>query len=298
MSFTARFALVLAAGIAGAVVFAPLAAVGLSAAGWRFPFPRIFDRTVMATLLIAMIWAARDLNLASLLSRGFKHPAAPSIVRALRGFIVAICAIAILFALALVVSGNGNGSGVGDRAAAVALIPKYFLSAIVIAIIEEGFFRAFILGGMKGDFGNRVALILSAAIYAVAHLVRSPARFYVTGYEPAAGFVTLAHSIDQFTDPAIAIPMLIGLFLLGIVLGEAYILTSSVYFSIGLHSGFVLGAKLWPKIILDRATIPWWIAGGGAIPLIGGAAAWAIAIVVLAMLRPISGAPRTAPHWK
>ncbi len=295
MSFTARFALVLAAGIAGAVVLASLAAVGLSAAGWRFPFPRIFDRTVMATLLIAMIWAARDLNLASLLSRGFKHPAAPSIVRALRGFIVAICAIAILFALALAVSGNGNGSGIGDRGAAVALIPKYFLSAIVIAIIEEGFFRAFILGGMKGDFGNRVALILSAAIYAVAHLVRSPARFYVTGYEPAAGFVTLAHSIDQFTDPAIAIPMLIGLFLLGIVLGEAYILTSSVYFSIGLHSGFVLGAKLWPKIILDRATIPWWIAGGGAIPLIGGAAAWAIAIVVLAMLRPIAGAPEPRP---
>jgi len=294
MSFTARFALVLVAGIVGAIVLAPLAAVGLSAAGWRFPFPRIFDRTVMATLLIAMIWAARDLNLGSLLCRGFSHPAAPSIVRAIRGLVVAICAIVILFALALAVSGSGIGSGIGDRGAAALLIPKYFLSAIVIAIIEEGFFRAFLLGGMKGDFGKRVALISSAAIYAVAHLIRSPARFYVTAYEPAAGLITLAHSIDQFTDPAIAIPTLIGLFLLGIVLGEAYILTGSVYFSIGLHSGFVLGAKMWPKIILDRATIPWWIAGGGAIPLIGGAAAWAIAIAVLLMLRPIAGARRTA----
>ncbi len=246
----------------------------------------------MATLLIAMIWAARDLNLGSLMSHGFRHPAAPSIVRAIRGLIVAICAIAILFALAL--AAGGNGSGTGDRGAAAALIPKYFLSAIVIAIIEEGFFRAFLLGGMKGDFGKRVALISSAAIYAVAHLIRSPAHFYVTAYEPAAGLITLAHSIDQFTDPAIAIPTLIGLFLLGIVLGEAYILTGSVYFSIGLHSGFVLGAKMWPKIILDRATIPWWIAGGGAIPLIGGAAAWAIAIAVLLMLRPIAGAQRTA----
>ena len=82
--------------------------------------------------------------------------------------------------------------------------------------------------------------------------------------------MTLAHSVDQFTNPAIAIPTLIGLFLLGIVLGEAYILTGSVYFSIGLHCGFVLGAKMWPKIILNRAAIPWWIAGGGAIPLIGG----------------------------
>ena len=293
MSFTARFALVLVAGVVAAIVLAPLAAVGLSAAGWRFPFPRIFDRTVMATLLIAMIWAARDLNLASLLSRGFRHPATPSIVRAIRGLVVAICAIAILFALAL--AAGGSGIGIVDHGAAAALIPKYFLSAIAIAIIEEGFFRAFLLGGMKAGFGTRVALIASAAIYAVAHLVRSPARFYVTGYEPAAGLITLAHSIDQFTDPAIAIPTLIGLFLLGIVLGEAYILTGSVYFSIGLHSGFVLGAKLWPKIILDRAMLPWWVAGGGAIPLIGGAAAWAIAVAILMMLRPISGAPRTPP---
>ena len=292
-SFTARFALLLVAGIVAAIIFAPLAAVAVVHAGWRYPFPRIFDRTVMATLLIAMLFAARDLNLASLMSRGFRHPAAPSIARAIRGFVVAMIAIAILFGLALAV----GGGGIGDHEAAAALIPKYFLSAIAIAFIEEAFFRAFLLRGMTGDFGNRVALIASAAIYAIAHLVRSPARFYVTGYEPAAGLITLAHSIDQFADPAIAIPTLIGLFLLGIVLGEAYILTGSVYFSIGLHCGFVLGAKMWPKIILNRAAVPWWVAGGGAIPLIGGAAAWVIAIGILAALRQITGAKNGSPDY-
>jgi membrane protease YdiL (CAAX protease family) len=292
-SFTARFAIVLVAGIVAAIIFAPLAAVAVSAAGWHYPFPRIWDRTVMATLLVAMLFAARDLNLVSLLSRGFRHPPGPSIARAIRGFVVAMIAIAILFGLALGV----GGGGVGNHGAAVALIPKYFLSAIAIAFIEEAFFRAFLLGGMASDFGNRVALIASATIYAIAHLVRSPARFYVTGYEPAAGLMTLAHSLDQFSDPAIAIPTLIGLFLLGIVLGEAYILTGSVYFSIGLHCGFVLGAKMWPKIILNRAAIPWWIAGGGAIPLIGGAAAWVIAIAIFATLRTIAGAPRTSSDY-
>jgi membrane protease YdiL (CAAX protease family) len=289
-SFTGRFVLVLAAGIVAAIIFAPLAAVAVSAAGWHFPFPRIFDRTVMATLLIAMLFAARDLNLVSLLSRGFTHPAGPSIARAIRGFVVAMLAIAILFGLALTV----GGGGVGDHEAAVGLIPKYFLSAIVIAFIEEAFFRAFLLGGMKADFGNRVALIASAAVYAVAHLVRSPARFYVTGYEPTAGLLTIGHSVDQFTNPAVAIPTLIGLFLLGIVLGEAYLLTGSVYFSIGLHCGFVLGAKLWPKMILNRVAIPWWIAGGGAIPLIGGAAAWVVAIAIFAALRPVTGVQKAS----
>jgi membrane protease YdiL (CAAX protease family) len=277
--------IVLAAGLVAAIIVAPIVAVAVTAAGWRYPFPRIFDRTVMVTLLIAMLFAARDLNLGSLLSRGFKHPLAPSVARAIRGFVVAMCAIAILFALALAV----GGAGVGNHTAAAALIPKYLLSAIAIAIIEEAFFRAFLLGGMMEDFGNRVALIASAAIYALAHLVRSPARYYVSGYEPAAGLFNLAHSVDQFSNPAIAIPTLIGLFLLGLVLGEAYILTGSVYFSMGLHCGFVLGSKLWPKIILNRAAISWWIAGGGAIPLIGGAAAWVIAIVILATLGSITG---------
>ena len=117
MSFTARFALVLAAGIVAAIVLAPLAAVAVAAAGWRFPFPRIFDRTVMATLLIAMLFSARDLNLASLLSRGFRHTAAPSIARAIRGFVVAMCALAILFALALAVGGGGVGDHVSGRSA-------------------------------------------------------------------------------------------------------------------------------------------------------------------------------------
>jgi membrane protease YdiL (CAAX protease family) len=292
-SFTARFALVLLAGIAAAIILAPLAAVAVSAAGWHYPFPRIFDRTVMVSMLIVMLFAARDLNLVPLLRRGFIHPARPSLMRAIRGFVVAMIAIAILFGLAFVV----GGGGIGDRAAAAALVPKYFLSAIAIAFIEEAFFRAFLLRGMSNDFGNRVALVASAAIYAVAHLVRSPARFYVTGYTPTAGLMTLAHSVDQFSTPAIAIPTLIGLFLLGIVLGEAYILTGSVYFSIGLHCGFVLGAKLWPKIFLNRAAIPWWIAGGGAIPLIAGPTAWLIAIAIFATLRPITGAQRTSPDY-
>jgi membrane protease YdiL (CAAX protease family) len=292
-SFTARFALALIVGIVAAIIVAPLAAVAVSAMGWRFPFPRIFDRTVMASLLIVMLFAARDLDFVPLLRRGFKHPVAPSIVRAIRGFVVAMLAIAILFGLALAV----GGVGVGDHVAAAVRIPKYFLSAIAIAFIEEAFFRAFLLGGMRNDFGERVALIVSAAIYAVAHLVRSPARFYVTGYEPAAGLMTLAHSVDQFATPGIAIPTLIGLFLLGIVLGEAYILTGSVYFSIGLHCGFVLGAKMWPKIILNRVAIPWWIAGGGAIPLIAAPTAWVIAIAIFVMLRPISGAQKTSSDY-
>ena len=239
----------------------------------------------MMTLFRAMLLAARDLQLCALLARGFRHPAKESSLRLLRGLAVSFCAIALLFALAL----TAGGSGTATLGAVASRIPGYILSAIAIAIIEEGFFRAFLLGGMRTDFGNMGALLASSAFYAIAHLVRSPAHFYVTHYEPTAGLMNLAHSMDQLSHPASAIPTLIGLFLLGIVLGEAYLLTGSVYFSIGLHCGFVLGAKLWPKIILNHTTQPWWIAGPGPVPLISAPTAWAIAILILISLRPLTG---------
>jgi membrane protease YdiL (CAAX protease family) len=284
MSFTTKFALAFAAGLIGAVIVAPIAAVAVASAGWRYPFPRIFDRTVMATLLLAMLLAARQLKFVALLKDGFVHPVRESSARLICGLIVAFCALAILFALAL----QAGGSGLGGFGAVESRIPGYILSAIAIAIIEEGFFRAFLLGGMRDDFGDRGALLASAAIYSVAHLVRSPAHFYATRYEPAAGIVTLAHSVDQLSHPATAIPTLIGLFLLGIVLGKAFLVTKSVYFSMGLHCGFVLGAKLWPKIVAGHG-LPWWIAGTGPIPLIGGAAAWVLAIIILLLIRPLTG---------
>jgi membrane protease YdiL (CAAX protease family) len=288
-SFTARLALAVVAGLLAAIVIAPIVAPLVQGAGWTFPFPRIFDRVVMATLLIAFLLTANHLNFLRLLSDGFRAPA-KNWTNALRGLAVSLCAIALLYALAAVVSGRG----LRDIGTVAPRIPKYFLSAIVIATIEEAFFRAFLLAGMKSDFGARGALLVSSAIYALTHLVRSPARFFVTGYQPMAGLATLTHSLDQFTDPAVAIPALVGLFLLGIVLGEAFLLTGTVYLSIGLHAGFVLGAKLWPKIILGRAAMPWWIAGGGAVPLIGGAAAWIVAAIIFILLKPLSGTRRPA----
>ena len=42
--------------------------------------------------------------------------------------------------------------------------------------------------------------------------------------------------------------MVLGLFLLGLALGEAFIRTRQVYLSIGLHAGLVIGAKCWAQL--------------------------------------------------
>ena len=124
----------------------------------------------------------------------------------------------------------------------------------------------------------------SSALYAVAHLVRSPKHYYLTGFHASAGLGDLAASAAQLGHPIAAAPMLLGLFLLGMVLGEAFLLTGTVWFSVGMHAGFVLGAKTWPLIGNRGAPASRWIAGAGPVPLIAAPAAWLIAFALLALL--------------
>ena len=284
MPFTLRLvlALILAAALAAAI--APFAAVALASAGYRFPFPRIFDRTVMVTVAAMMGLWARELRVMTLLRRGFANPARNS--RAIfRGLLVAAAVIAVLLALGAL-SGARNEVRTG---AALARLPKYLAGAVAIAIIEEGFFRAFLLGGMVEDFGRTGALVISSAIYALAHLVRSPARFYLYRFDTSAGVHNLYASVSQLAHPVAALPALVGLFLLGLVLGEAFLATGRVYFSMGLHAGLVIGSKLWPYSEAPGLAPPHWIAGYGRPALISGMAAWVMALAILVFVPRLTG---------
>jgi membrane protease YdiL (CAAX protease family) len=284
MPFTLRLAIALLIAAVAAAVVAPFAASALAADGYRFPFPRIFDRTLMLTLAVILMLWARQLGVARLLRRGFARPL-DNFGATLRGLLVAAVVIAILLAL-----GAAFGGRVNMRTGEVlARLPKYVAGAILIAIIEEGFFRAFLLGGMIEDFGRSAALVISAAVYALAHLVRSPARFYLTRLDAAAGFYNLYASLAQLAHPAGALPALFGLFLLGLVLGEAFLVTGNVYFSAGLHAGLVLGSKLWPYSSAPRIALPHWIVGYNRPALISGAAAWVMALVMLALVPRLTG---------
>jgi membrane protease YdiL (CAAX protease family) len=256
------------------VAIAPAAAIALAARGLRFPFPRIFDRTVMVTLFATLLLFARRLKLLALLRQGF-NSARIGVWQAATGLALAGAATAALFALAAIAGGAIQGSMIASSAL------RYLPAAVLIAVIEEGFFRAFLLAGIEGEFGSFRALLTSSAVFAIVHVVRSPARFYLTRFEPIAGAENVAAYAERMMHPEVG-PPLLGLFLLGLVLGEAFILTRRAYCSLGLHIGFVLGAKTWRLAASDA--IPRWLAGPGAVPLLAAPAAWAISAIMLMVL--------------
>src|ERR1700676_2200112 len=140
MSFTLRLTMVLVASVVVAAILSPLAAAAVAAMGFHFPFPRIFDRTVMVVVAIALLSHARALRVMPLLRSGFDHPMR-NLPRATRGFLISIVAIAVLVYLAAAMGAHANETSAGIWR----LMPKYFLAAMFIAIFEEGFFRAILL---------------------------------------------------------------------------------------------------------------------------------------------------------
>jgi membrane protease YdiL (CAAX protease family) len=257
-----------------AAMIAPVVAGGLWKGGFRFPFARIFDRTVMLMFFAALFLLARRLKIVALLRQGFCHPER-GMGQALSGLVLADAAIAVLFALAAVAGAHIHGSMI------IPAVIRYFPAAVLIAVIEEAFFRAFLLAGIRREFGVLGALFASSAVYAIAHVMRSPAHFYLKDFEPWAGAETLGAYAERLIHPE-AGPPLLGLFLLGVVLGEAFLLTRSAYASIGLHTGFILGAKTWRLAI--GGAIPQWLAGGGPVPLVSAPAAWIVSLITLVLL--------------
>jgi len=265
---------VCAAGLIAALLAPPIAMM-VRACGGHFPFPRIFDRVVMVTVAIALWSQARALKLTARLQRGFANPGRDWRL-ALWGFAIGTAAVAVLWTIA---------AAMGHLPALVSIHPwellsRYLPAALVIAILEEAFFRAILLDGLSDDFGLLAGLAISAAIYAWCHLVRAPARFEMTTFQPLAGFINLGHSLAQGAALASAYPLLVGLFLLGLLLGEAYLVTETVYLSLGLHASLVVGAKSWHRLV-NPGHLPGWLEGWGGTPLIGGAAAWGLILLLL-----------------
>lgn len=282
--FTLRLALTLLIAALVAAIIAPFVAPIVAWAGFHFPFPRIFDRVVMVTLAIGIWWESRELSLVRRLRIGFAQPLS-NLAAAASGLALGAVAIVVLWGLAWLSAPASAGAHPGSLLMALAgsLVP-----ALAIAIIEEGFFRAFLLHGMGEDFGRRAGLVASSAIYAAAHLVRSPARFQIRGIHPLVGLQTLAASLRQLGHPVGAAPGLFGLFLLGLLLGICFLRTGRVYFSIGLHASVVMGAKTWRKFAPGAQSAPRWLSGYGLPPLISGAAAWLITLAMLIVVNRLT----------
>jgi membrane protease YdiL (CAAX protease family) len=140
-----------------------------------------------------------------------------------------------------------------DWGAAALVIP----TAIAVPFLEESLFRGLFLGILLRGLRPWTANLLSAAIFSIIHFLKAPDLTNpVVGWN--SGFVSLAHSFDQFGEPMLVLAGFTTLFVIGLVLADARIRTRSLWAPIGLHAGWILSSMTFGKIARrELVALPW-----------------------------------------
>jgi membrane protease YdiL (CAAX protease family) len=152
------------------------------------------------------------------------------------------------------------------------------LTAAIVPLLEESLFRGIFLGVLLRATRPLMATLLSAGIFSIVHFLKAPEET-TTQVNWASGFVSIAHSLDQFGEPLLLLAGFTTLFLIGWILAEARLRTRSLWLSIGLHAGWIFAAAAFGKIAHRLVIALPWLGKSlqiGIVPLGVGLVTWAL----------------------
>jgi membrane protease YdiL (CAAX protease family) len=216
-----------------------------------FPFHRIGERIGMLALLLGFVAVARRLRLADRVSLGYGLPR-PLFLRELA--LAAVLGVATMLAVVGVMCLLGLldfSTGPRPEGASLArLIVARGLSALAVALIEETFLRGAMHTAIERESGTRLAVLLTALVYAASHFLAS---FHIAASEvtAASGVALLAGTVHALAHPAAVADAFLALFAVGIVLGGVRARTGNIAACIGLHAGWV-----WVMLVAHELTAP------------------------------------------
>jgi hypothetical protein len=112
------------------------------------------------------------------------------------------------------------------------------LAAIIVAILEEIVFRGTLFGILRKVQSWPMALVVSSAVYALAHFIQK-----TDSGGPVDWLSGLALLPKMFQGGMPFVPAVFTLFTAGAILALAYQRTGSLFFSMGLHCGWIFWLK-------------------------------------------------------
>ena len=157
-----------------------------------------------------------------------------------RGFAIGFGSLALVALLALLFGGRQLNLG-HEPARWFKHLTNATLAAVAVSIIEEIFFRGAIFGGLRKRHSWAAAALISSMLYAIVHFFeRSIWKDDVTW---SSGLELLPRMLRGFGELEQLIPGFLTLTLAGVMLALAYRRTGALYFSMGLHAGWIFWGK-------------------------------------------------------
>lgn len=215
-------------------------------------FQRYFDRGILIAAL-ALLWPL--LNAFEIQSFGYdlglkrvRHPWHQFWV----GFFLALVTMLILWAI-LYFTGMCRLRPHVDYARLAWQVP---LTAVVVSVLEELFFRGALQGAVRKTTVDGFAIVAVAVLFAAVHFLKP-----VGGGIAAAdvrwwsGLALLPDTLWLFGQPGVLLGGFTTLLLAGLILGYARDRTQALWMPAGLHAGWIIGEK--GLMATTRYTVQW-----------------------------------------
>ena len=250
------------------------------------PFHRFMDRSFLFLALVGVWPLLRALGAKSLREIGLVPPYGQS-RRMFGGLFAGFISLGLIATMVLI--GNGRALVHGASAGKIFVtILSAAGTAAEVAVLEEILFRGGVFGGLRRIFYWPMALGVSSLIYALVHFLQ---RAEPTG--PVAwnsGLLVLPRMLAGFADVHALVPGFFSLTLAGVLLGLAYQRTGNIYFSIGLHAGWIFCLKIFETFTVHVPQSAVWFWGTGKV--LDGWLGFLVLLVTLAVFDHLPGLNR------
>jgi len=225
------------------------------------PFHRFLDRSFLIFALAGLWPVLRSLGVNSWRDIGLVPPHGHW-KKLFGGLLLGFLTLAVV---------AGSAVGFGDRVfdptlnahKIVAAIFGGVVTAALVAALEEILFRGGIFGGLRRVLYWPFALLISSMIYALVHFLQSAEAAGTVGWD--SGLILLPRMLGGFADVHAILPGFFSLTLAGVLLGLAYQRTGNLYFSFGLHAGWIFWLKIYGHLTVQAPEATTWFWGSAKI---------------------------------
>jgi uncharacterized protein len=233
----AIFVGLIALGLAGIAILGYPAWLVLSPWLAHPKFHRISSRVGMGLLIVGFVFVARRLRIADRQSMGFGLPWDKFISEVAKSvFFGALLMMPAVFTM--LVFGMLKPAAKPLHDGWMHLVVGGVLTGLTVAFIEETFLRGAMLTAIERESGARVAIALTALVYAATHFF-GRYRVAPAAVHAGSGVDMLTHILGVFSQPYRILDVFFCLLAVGILLGMVRVRTGNIAAPIGLHAGWV-----------------------------------------------------------
>lgn len=249
----------------------------LGAACGRSKFERFFSRSLLGSallllpLLLRRLKAVRSATGSGLVDIGMRGTWKSATVQIVIGCIIAG---GMLWAAGTALEAAGAYMPKTKVPALGKLLPQILIPAVAASLLEECLFRGLLLGLWLRFARPAAACLGTSLLFAFLHFLKPPDGAFIA--DPAhafAGFELLGKILLHFSNPLFFVTDFATLLGVGLILAWARVRTGALWFSIGLHAGWIMafkGFNLFYQNVPGHSLRPWGVGDNlrsGIVPL-------------------------------